>query len=59
MKMEEPEMETENAKQTEERAVGTIEDLTENETDAGKVKGVAVDMFLKITDVKVESKEIR
>lgn len=33
-----------------------IEDLTLKETGSENVKGGAVDMFLKITDVKGESK---
>jgi len=36
-----------------------IEDLTVKETESENVKGGAVDMFVKITDVKGESKDHR
>ena len=41
----------------EERASGAIEDLTVNEIESGDVKGGAVDMILRIVDVKGESRD--
>ena len=50
-------MDKENAKQHRNETPSVVEDLTLNEAEADNVKGGAVDMFLKITDVKGESKD--
>jgi hypothetical protein len=52
-------MKTENTEQIEASPSVTVEDLTLNETDSGNVKAGAVDQFLKITDVKGESRDYK
>ncbi len=50
-------MSKEKTKQPDDRTSIAIEDLTPTETE--NVKGGAVDMFLKLTDVKGESKDYK